>query len=67
MTRQSKWVTERKGHSIVDIMVAGGWTDPRSLDAYLQDDERTTYEVVSRPTRRIRRSAASAGASSTGR
>jgi hypothetical protein len=48
-----KWVSERKGHTIKDIMVAGGWNDPRALDACMQDDEKTTCEVVSRPTRRI--------------
>lgn len=50
-----KWATERKGHPVPDVMVAGGWTDPRSLDPYMQDDEKTTFEVISQPTRRIRR------------
>jgi hypothetical protein len=50
-----KWASERKGHPLSDIMKAGGWRDARSLQSYLQDDTKTTYEVVSRPTRRIRR------------
>lgn len=50
-----KWVTERKDHPVADIMEAGGWVDPRSLDSYLQSDPETTFEVVTRPTRRIRR------------
>lgn len=50
-----KWASERKGHPLPDIMKAGGWKDARSLEAYLQDDTKTTYEVVSQPTRRIRR------------
>lgn len=53
-----KWVSERKDHPIPDIMAAGGWTDERSLRAYLHDDTDTTFQVVSRPTRRIRRRAA---------
>ena len=36
-------------------MKAGGWRDERSLRSYMQDDTETTYEVVARPTRRIRR------------
>ena len=50
-----KWVTERKDYPIPDIMEAGGWVDPRSLEAYMHSDPDTTYQVVSRRTRRIRR------------
>jgi hypothetical protein len=50
-----KWVSERKDHPIPDLMVAGGWTSQESLESYLRPDPDTTYEVVSRPTRRIRR------------
>lgn len=50
-----KWASERKGHPLVDVMTAGGWSDERSLRSYMQDDAETTYEVVSQPTRRIRR------------
>jgi hypothetical protein len=36
-------------------MMAGGWNDERSVSGYLQADEDTTYEVVSKPTRRVPR------------
>lgn len=51
-----KWATERKDHPEADIMRAGAWADPRSLrDAYTHADPETTYEVVSRRTRVVRR------------
>jgi hypothetical protein len=50
-----KWVSERKHHPISDIMAAGGWTDIRSLEAYLKADPGTMYEVVSTKTARLRR------------
>lgn len=52
-----KWVTERKDHPVPDIMRAGGWLDQRSLESYMHADDSTTYEVVSRRTRRVRRMA----------
>lgn len=50
-----KWVTERKDHPIPDLMRAGGWADPRSLQSYLHADPQTTFQVVGIRTRRIRR------------
>lgn len=50
-----KWVTERKDHPIVDLMEAGGWSDPDSLKPYMHADPDTMYTVVSRPTRKLRR------------
>lgn len=55
-----KWATERKDYPAKDVMTAGGWNDPRSLEtAYKQADPHTTLQVVTCPTRRIRRVAAS--------
>jgi hypothetical protein len=50
-----KWVNERKHRPLKDLMMAGGWNDERSVSGYLQADEDTTYEVVSKPTRRVPR------------
>ena len=54
-----KWATERKDYPTEDVMLAGGWNDRRSLEeAYSQPDPHTTLQVVTKPTRRVRRSAA---------
>jgi site-specific recombinase XerD len=50
-----KWFSERKDYPVADLMRAGGHSDPRSVHLYTQADPETTLEVVSRPTRRVRR------------
>jgi hypothetical protein len=45
-----KWATERKHLALKDVMEAGGWTDPRSLETcYQQVDEDTLLAVVTEP------------------
>ncbi|HWV56230.1 MAG TPA: tyrosine-type recombinase/integrase [Longimicrobiales bacterium] len=45
-----KWATERKHHPLADVMRAGGWDDPRSLqECYQLADEVATFAVVSEP------------------
>lgn len=47
-----KWATERKHFPIQDVMRAGGWSEPTSLqNAYQQADEATVLEVVTTPKR----------------
>ena len=44
------WATERKHWPIQDVMAAGGWSDPTSLQTiYQQADDATLYRVVSQP------------------
>ena len=45
-----KWATERKKHARADVMVAGGWTDPQTLErCYWQSDEESLLAVVNEP------------------
>lgn len=49
-----KWATERKHLALKEVMEAGGWIDPRSLDTcYQQVDEDTLLAVVTEP-RKVR-------------
>ncbi|HEX2093249.1 MAG TPA: tyrosine-type recombinase/integrase [Longimicrobiaceae bacterium] len=50
-----KWFSERKDYPVADLMQAGGHADPKTVPIYQQADPETTYNVVARPTRRIRR------------
>ena len=44
------WATERKHWPIQDVMAAGGWSDPTSLQTvYQQADDETLYRVVTEP------------------
>lgn len=53
-----KWATERKDHPAPDVMAAGGWNDRVTFErAYSLPDKETTFQVVARPTRRVRRGA----------
>lgn len=49
-----KWFSERKDYPVADLMKAGGHADPETIRLYQQPDPITTYEVVSRPTRRLK-------------
>jgi integrase len=49
-----KWASERKGHPIPDLMVAGGWASAEALMRYLKTDDETIAQVVHQPTRRIK-------------
>ncbi len=52
-----KWATERKHLPTKDVMAAGGWDDPRSLETCYQDvDAETLYAVVTEP-RKLRKKA----------
>lgn len=52
-----KWATERKHLALKDVMEAGGWIDPRSLETcYQQVDEDTLLAVVTEP-RKLRETA----------
>lgn len=45
-----KWATERKHLALKDVMEAGGWIDPRSLETcYQQVDEDSLLAVVTEP------------------
>lgn len=50
-----KWFSERKDYPLADLMKAGGHADPETVRIYQQADPETTFDVVTRPTRRIRR------------
>jgi hypothetical protein len=49
-----KWVTERKGYPVRDVMAAGGWKDEATMvTSYQQADPETVRQVVLNPTHRI--------------
>jgi integrase len=49
-----KWVTERKGYPVRDVMAAGGWKDEATMvTSYQQADAETVRQVVLNPTHRI--------------
>lgn len=46
------WATARKHWPVQDVMAAGGWSEPTTLQScYQQADQETMYRVVSEPAR----------------
>ena len=56
------WATERKGLPLTDVMGAGGWSDQRTMQKYMQQDPATTSAVMLFTPKKGSRTGAKTGA-----